>query len=304
MNRYPLRLKLLILSGVVLISACAVLGIFFFYQIKNIMLDNFIKQGYMLAKNLAHNSRYGVFTEDNVLLEELTVGVLQIEEVVNVSILNSEGKLLIQKNILGADYHRLNGIIPTVHWKKVIDSGTPVNEFLRSKDGEEFCYIYVPVTSSWIKTTSVTELLSEEGNLTKSRNSGLTKLGVIQIGLSTAPLKQNIYRAMLIVTGLTIIIMGGSAFLIYYLSRAYFKPLETLSSVAQKVAHGDLSHSAPQGCHGEIGEITNAFNFMIGSLKQRDQQCNDYVSQLNNLNKELTYLNQSLKRLEIENTIE
>ena len=304
MNRYPLKLKLLILSGVVIITACAVLGVFFFYQIKNIMLENFIKQGYMLAKNLAHNSRYGVFTEDSVILEELAVGVLQVEEVVNVSILNSEGKLLIQKDILGHDYHSLNGIIPTVHWKKVIDSGTPVNEFLRSKDGEEFCYIYVPVTSSWIRTTSVTELLAEEGNLSGTKNNGLMKLGVVQVGLSTAPLNHRINKVMLLVTGLTIIIMGGSAVLIYYIYKAYLKPLETLASVAQKVARGDLSQPAQQGGQGEIGVITNAFNFMIGSLKQRDQQCNDYVEQLEDLNKELTYLNQSLKKMEVENTRE
>lgn len=305
MNRFSLKLKLLTLSCFVMIMVCAVLGFSFFYQIKMIMLENFIKQGIMLTKNLAHNSRYGVFTEDRAILDELVLGVIQVEEVVNVTILNSEGKILVQKNILGTTIHNPDGLDHSIQWKKAVESGNPVKELVTSKDGEEFYFIYVPVTSSWIRSGSVPEWLLEESTITKSKETGLIKLGVVQVVLSASPLSQRINNVLLIVVGLTFLSMAGGVCLIYYIFRkAYIKPLENLARVAQRVAGGDLSQTVSHAGQDEIGTLTDSFNCMMNSLKHRDEQSNEYIIKLENLNKELMYINYSLEEQVREKTRE
>lgn len=225
-------------------TACAILAFTAFYQIRKIMKENFINQGFVLAKNLAHNSRYGVFTEDRVMLEELVLGMLQIEEVINVSILNSEGRLLIHKDILGTTNKKQNGLVSTTHWKKVIDSDTPVSELIASVNGDDFYYFYVPVTSSWIHSSSVPEWLLEENNITKSKNNGLMKLGLVQIGLTTAHLNQQIRSIMFLLFGITIFCICGSVILINYIFKAYFRLFEELSTAVSETSVG-VSDSHP-----------------------------------------------------------
>lgn len=296
MNRISLKLKLITLSSFVMIMVCAVLGFSLFYQIKKIMLENFIKQGIILTKNLAHNSRYGVFTEDRAILDELVLGMLQVEEVINVTILNSDGKILVQKNILGPTFHNPDGLDHSIQWKKAIDSGNPVKELVTSKDGEEFYFIYVPVTSSWISSSSVPAWLLEESTATKAKETGLIKLGVVQVVLSASPLNQKMNNVLFIVVGLTFLSMAGGVCLIYYIFRkAYIKPLENLTLIAQRVAGGDLSQTVSHGGQDEVGELTDSFNSMMKFLKHRDEQSNEYIIKLENLNKELVYINSSLE---------
>lgn len=286
MNKYSLKIRILIFSGLVITAACAVLAFIAFYQIRNIMNENFINQGFILAKNLAHNSRYGVFTEDRVMLEELVLGVLQVEEVINVSILNSEGKLLIRKDILGTTYDKQNGLVSTTHWKNVIDSETPVSELIVSGNGDDFYYFYVPVTSSWIHSSSVPEWLLEESNITKSKNNSLMKLGLVQIGLSTAPLNQQIGKVILILMAFTILCIGVAIYLMYHIFNAYLKPLEELTIAASEVSGENLSHPVIRDITDEIRVLNNAFNFLTRSLKKREQECNSYISRIENMNKE------------------
>ncbi|MBI5192073.1 MAG: hypothetical protein HZA08_01375 [Nitrospirae bacterium] len=257
MNKYSLKIKILILSGLVITAACAVLTFVSFYQIRNTMKENFINQGFNLAKNLAHNSRYGVYSEDRVMLEELVLGVLQVEEVINVSILNSEGKLLIRKDILGSTYNKKNGLVSTTHWKKVIDSETPVSELVASGKGDDIYYFYVPVTSSWIHASSVPEWLLEENNISKSKNTGLMKLGLVQIGLSTAPLNKQIRRIFLLLFGLTILCAGGAVCLIYLIYTAYVRPLEILTIADLQFSGDNISNPVVNEVREEAGVLTH-----------------------------------------------
>lgn len=255
MNRYSIKQRTIILSGLVITAACAVLALVSFFQIRNIMKENFINHGFNLAKNLAHNSRYGVYTEDRVMLEELVLGILQVEEVINVSILNSEGKLLIRKDILGTTYDKQNGLVSTTHWKKVIDSEIPVSEFIASGNGDDFYYFYVPVTSSWIHSSSVPEWLLEENNISKSKNTGLMKLGLVQVGLSTAPLNKGIRKIIFLLFGLTILCAGGAVYLIYLIFTSYVKPPETLPITPLEVPGDTISHPAISEVREEVGVL-------------------------------------------------
>ncbi len=54
------------------------------------------KRALSLAKSLAHNSRYGILTKDEVILQELVTGVLHEDSVLSVLIMNAQGSVLAQ----------------------------------------------------------------------------------------------------------------------------------------------------------------------------------------------------------------
>ncbi|MBN1830679.1 MAG: hybrid sensor histidine kinase/response regulator, partial [Deltaproteobacteria bacterium] len=67
---------------------------FLIYSERESLTDNLIKEGNLLAKLLAHNSRIGVFSENDALLQDPMRGALMQEGLLEASIYNLKGDLL------------------------------------------------------------------------------------------------------------------------------------------------------------------------------------------------------------------
>jgi signal transduction histidine kinase len=70
--------------------------------------------------------------------------------------------------------------------------------------------------------------------------------------------------------------LGGSvlfvALFVVYLSRAILRPVRRAASMADRLAHGDLTVHMPETGPGEIGELERSFNTMTRSLREsRDE---------------------------------
>jgi len=117
-------------------------------------------------------------------------------------------------------------------------------------------------------------------------------------------LAQQVHNMLIFAIGLMFLIVTGGVGLSYCFLKFHIKPLQTLILVARKVTEGDLSQTAPPAGRDEIGELTTIFNQMISSLRLRKQQCTDHIQQLNNLNNELTGMNQTLEERVRERTVE
>lgn len=102
-----------------------------------------------------------------------------------------------------------------------------------------------------------------------------------------------------IFTSLFALILAGLAFL-YYLRKTLFKPLGALSSLASKVRKGDFNVRSDYEKKNEIGELSEAMNFMVEDLSRMYSSLEDQVKQktsdLNLQNKSLNLL-YSLKDL-------
>jgi len=65
----------------------------------------------------------------------------------------------------------------------------------------------------------------------------------------------------------------------YILADSITKPVRRLSSAAEEIAGGNLSYRVEVDSADEIGELGRTFNFMVDSLKERDQQLRAYTEQ-------------------------
>ena len=265
------------------------------------MMDSFIRNGVVLAKNLAHNSRYGIITEDNTILDELINGVLQAEEIVYVTITDPFGKIIAQKSRTMP--------VPSIKNKSAfrINEATDVSgvvsiESAISEKGERLYLISSPVNSLPSNVRKFPIELLEEEQLLRPGTEDITSLGVIHIGFSPDLMSRKVREMLGTAIIITLSIMTGGVICIYYLTRRYLKPLETLAYVAEKVSQGDLSQNAPPAGNDEVGKLTEVFNHMTQSLSLREKDCSDYIRQLERMNKTQAELNLTLENRVKERT--
>ncbi len=65
----------------------------------------------------------------------------------------------------------------------------------------------------------------------------------------------------------------------YLLGNSIIKPIQSLVSASHDLAKGDMNHKVEYESKDEIGELANTFNFMIDSIKERDEQLKEYTKQ-------------------------
>jgi hypothetical protein len=91
------RVKIFVTFVLVIFLISLSFTLFFLHRQSKSLTDALIKNGNLLTGVLAFNSRIGVFSESNDLLEVAADGILRQEGIVQVSIFNVEGKLLKSK---------------------------------------------------------------------------------------------------------------------------------------------------------------------------------------------------------------
>ena len=93
-----LRTKFVTFLSLIIIVTCSGLSWYFIQNKTDAMTDQLKKLGSILVTNLAYNSRYGIFIEDQALLAQFIDGVMEVEEVVYVVITGPEGRRLAAKS--------------------------------------------------------------------------------------------------------------------------------------------------------------------------------------------------------------
>lgn len=129
------------------------------------------------------------------------------------------------------------------------------------------------------------KLKSGESAMSETRiitNGNKTVVGAIRYIVSMDPVNSRILfiSALLIAFGLIIIalvILSGSMFL-----RSIVKPIQNLSVIADKIAHGDFSASEKieHKYDDEIGDLCDAISDMSKDLRTTEQMKNDFISRV------------------------
>ncbi|MCC6545095.1 MAG: HAMP domain-containing protein [Nitrospirae bacterium] len=301
MRGYSIKFKLSFFFSLVIVLICASLSLSFFHKTKMSMIETFIRNSVLIAQTLANNSRYGIITEDRIILEELISGVLQAREIVSVTILDSHGKPLAQKAKLREALPSGENM-PSRAADNADFSDTAIVTYVTSRDGLKHYFVSYPVHYLSPALNNFPIELLEETKLEKRTSDNPAKLGDVVIELSSYSLDKQISEMWMVAILITAAVMAGGIILIFYLTKHYLKPLEMLAAVADKVARGDLSQKAPPAGKDEIGKLTDIFNQMTVSLSLREQECKSYIHQLERMNKKQSDLNLTLENRVLERT--
>jgi hypothetical protein len=90
-----LKLKAIVFMSLMVLGVGAVLSWYFLTKSEAVLRGELRQRAQAQTRNLAHNSRYGLLTEDTVILERLIDGILQDENVIYVAIVGSDGEVLV-----------------------------------------------------------------------------------------------------------------------------------------------------------------------------------------------------------------
>lgn len=318
---FSLSTKLNTLMSLVVILGSIGIGLYFIEMQVRSQTKALMNTGKLLAQNLAHNGRYPLFIKDTVGLQQLIAGALLVPESVYVVFSDSDGQVLAEHSKgtltnqpdlsrsattpLFADAslrqqlltkpspevritpfrlsHKGEERLPTNHGK----AGTILTTFF-TQQSETLYDFSVPILRSdpqvALDTSLSFELQSDSDRPSLPGGAASPVYGLIQIGLSDAPLQQELQALVwqgIIITGLIVLV---GLVIIIVASRRMTVPLKALAAQVALVPQGHLSPLPPFYSEDEIGQLTTSFNQMVHALRQEKLAVEQQISRLTTIN--------------------
>lgn len=320
-----LKTKFVVFVSLIIIATCSGLSWYFIHNKSEAMRGQLLDMGSILIQNLAHNSRYAVFTEDTQRLTELIDGVLEIEEVVYVVMTGADKNRLVAKSkgrlTGGASLERdpglplypKDGSAETLF--KATSSEPTFTTFItqgRSLDiprnrgkagtvivsttiGREWIYDFaIPIMRRSGGEGQASSLFSQlQGPHLTPESTDRSVYGVIQIGLTEAKMQQALGLVIRNVAWLTIGLIAFSIVGIFILARRITTPLQSLTGLARRVAQGDMRTSLDLRTRDEVGQLAQSFNDMIKALEERNRSISSHIETITIQVNQLRALNQA-----------
>ncbi|MDP2645447.1 MAG: HAMP domain-containing protein [Desulfobacterales bacterium] len=235
------------------------------------MTDTLKQNNLLLAGILAYNSRIGVFSENEELLENPIEGIFQQKETEAVSIYNTNGELLKERRRTGSENaNRTAGEMKA----KILDifktSTSPY--YFENKDTMEF---WSPVIASSGYSNAESLFLDDKSLPAQKRTIGFVR---IIVGKSVLSKKLDVLLIKSVLIGLVFLFAGCAV--IYFTVIRIVNPLNKLIKGVQTLGKGEFGKKVPVETEDEIGKLALAFNQMSESLQRREAEKEQLEAQL------------------------
>lgn len=249
-------------------------GLIAYYQ-KKALLANLKENGELLSASLACSCRIGVFTETIGFLRAPLEGALQQSDVMEVSVFNQKGRLLLQQ--FGKDKDA--GPVPPVDLPagipEIFSHETQIASTVRTQDDADriiFWSLVVPDSDFGIATPLLEG--SQKGQPER------TILGFIRITMEKNLLKKQLAAIMLKVFFVCVCFLLLGTLITYFLARRITRPLKRLTQGVIRSEREGRLQTLPVESENEIGNLAVAFNRMVASLRGHLQREIDTAREL------------------------
>ncbi|UCC40679.1 MAG: hybrid sensor histidine kinase/response regulator, partial [Candidatus Aminicenantes bacterium] len=207
---------------------------FFIHHQSKSLTDTLIKNGKLITRILAHNSRIGVFSENEKLLKDPVDGVFQQEEVLEVSVFNLEGTLL--KKQERPEKRRPVTLVKGLGERRnkiLEDLKTSLSPFcLEVHDRLEF---WSPVISGSGYSMEESLFFGKDSLQRKERLIGFVRITVDKRMLNKR-LRTLLFKSVLI--GIIFLMIGSGV--IYFIAKGITKPLNRLTEGVKALGMGGI----------------------------------------------------------------
>lgn len=251
MRKESLNTKILILTVSLFVICSLMYGIFFSFQSKIALMDEFVTRGNALIKNLALNAELEILIENSEGLKMLADNLLQERDVQTVTIMNDIKQVLVdvtKPGQLDKEYKEIMSLHVTKTREEIISDDfafslqSDVQE--QPEEEEEQVIGYIEVVFS--------------------------KKGIID---TINSMRENMLLSAIVAT-----IIGCIVAL--YFSRSIVKPIRRLASATTRIAGGNWETKLPIDSWDEVGRLTDSFNKMSASLIEKRKQLEETYIEL------------------------
>jgi signal transduction histidine kinase len=238
--RDSLNTRILILTISLFVVCSLVYGIFFSYQSKNALMEEFVTRGNALVKNLALNAEVEILIENSGTLATLAENLLQERDVQRVTIMNENRQVLVDLTKPGPlpDKYREPMFL-------VVGRGSDVNI------SDRFAFS------------------SADGKSPGRLEGSEQVIGYIEVVFSKKAIFDMINRMRrdMFVAAVVATVIG--CILALYFSLSIVKPVRRLATATTRIAKGEWETTLPIDSRDEVGELTESFNKMSVALMQK-----------------------------------
>jgi class 3 adenylate cyclase len=235
--RYKIAGTLIVVLGL----AVASLGVVTFTQQSASLRKEVKSRAEILVQQLANVGKEGLLTKEEMPVFSIITDLKKRDDVLYAMIMDDEGKVFAH-----SDINRKGALLTTS-----VDLAALRAEglfFQETRSGG------VPVLDATVP------IVMKNKNL---------KIGVARIGLSEKELIASLDRQKSLYLWIALGFVVGGIAVSFALARMITKPLDALAAGIQVVARGDLRKLVAVTFDDEIGRLTNAFNQMILSLREK-----------------------------------
>ncbi|HKE61708.1 MAG TPA: ATP-binding protein [Nitrospira sp.] len=263
------------------------------------MRENLDQLGTILLTSVVNNNsfRYGaVIGEDRERLREFTESLMAIDDVVYVVIRGTEHLILAQQNKLvkvslgSITFSQERRFYPDESIAEALyrePSETPLitplalseEKLLVPASGESWILsplkdnvfdFALPVIRKSMTDPSFSPLpLELEERLQAKKSVASPVQGILQIGISDARVRREMYEMIRSVVILTALLIGAGILGAHFLTLRITTPLLRLAGVARQLAEGESPAPIPASTNDEVGQLTRTFNVMTQALRER-----------------------------------
>ncbi len=251
MRKESLNTKILILTVSLFVICSLMYGIFFSFQSKTALMDEFVTRGNALIKNLALNAELEILIENRDGLKMLAENLLQERDVQTVTIMNDSKQVLV--DVTKPD--QLN------------------------KEYKEIMSRYVARTREEIISDDFALSLQSDVQVQPEEDVEQV-IGYIEVVFSKKGIIDTInsMRENMLLSAIGATIIGCIVAL--YFSRSIVKPIRRLASATTRIARGDWETKLPIDSWDEVGRLTDSFNKMSASLIEKRRQLEETYTEL------------------------
>lgn len=259
--RFSIRTKLVITIVFMIIFVSISIIAATLIMSRNEMKKEIEKRGQTEANNLAHDAKYGVFTEDKVVLDKLISGRMEKPDIVFVEIYREDGMLL------AGDKKPPLTSSPTPAYvaPKVVNRPSYPSE--KSSEVHSFT---APIMMEEETNREGKDILEDVLFLEKMDGNyqGLMlKRGEVMIGISLEDMNRRMFETFAINVLIVFIVITIAIIMSIPTINKIINPLNAIAQTAMEIAAGDLTKTVTVRTNDEIGVMADNFNRMTDSLK-------------------------------------
>lgn len=325
---FGLRLKFVLLFGLILIVTCSTLSWYFVETRRQAMTTSLEELGTILLTNTVHNEHFriaGVVLEDHITLGQFMSSLMTIDHVVYVVITGSDGHILDRqsKRVRTPSSHAVLASPPAIYPDDHLSESllrtpltTPVisrlvlspdqrlisqdetsdwlpSFFLRRETLFDFAMPVLREVSTPRSQSQRAVELEETAGLRLATNTG-SVVGIVRIGITDAQANQALLIIVRNVLFLTIMIIAAGILGAHILTSRITIPLRSLASATRQLAEGtETTQFHSPSSNDEVGQLTHAFNVMAQSLRDRNQAITRNLDTIRQQVKQLTTIHQA-----------
>ncbi|RQW87102.1 MAG: response regulator [Geobacter sp.] len=254
--------------------------VFFVRNQSKSLTDVLVREGEVLAKSLAYTVRLGVFAENRDLLKDPVDGVMLNNEVLQVSVFNSNGELLEEKRKGGVGTRN----------DALLLQGKEKQDFfnrLRKAAGTQYLNRGFDTLEIWAPVRAGSRYSDDEALFYSDSffDNREHTVGFVQVVLDKKILSDALRKILVNSSLIAFIFLAISVGIVFFVVKGVTKPLNRLTERVRLMGSGTPLGKVPVETQDEIGKLATAFNTMAECLQNRETEKGNLEQQLRQAHK-------------------